>query len=79
MSSPCTNCLRVPESGGRCETCGTKWEPDEHGTLQRHPSFVQKIAQMVTTDPMVPRGYIEVRDGDGKLLSRHKIGGLDAE
>lgn len=34
-NAACPSCMRVPESGGRCDSCGAVWEPDERGTLQR--------------------------------------------
>jgi hypothetical protein len=43
------------------------------------PSFWQQLRDLFTTDPMVPKGYVEVRDGDGKLLSRHRIVTGEAE
>lgn len=31
----CAACMQVPEAGGRCDKCGTNWQPDERGTLQQ--------------------------------------------
>ena len=42
--------------------------------LLSEPSVPSRLRDLATTDPMVPPGYIEVRDSDGKLLSRHRIG-----
>lgn len=37
----------------------------------------KQILELAEVDPMVPKGYIEIRDADGVLLSRHKIEDAD--
>ena len=63
----------TPGTDTPCERCGQFVCSCTAG-----PSFWSRLvdAGLVTTDQMVPKGYIEVRDGDGKLLSRHpfKVG-----
>lgn len=36
--------------------------------------LLRRLADEAVADSMVPKGYIEVRDGDGKLLRRQWIG-----
>lgn len=37
------------------------------------PSFLRQLVGEAVLDPMVPKGHIEIHDGDGRLLRRQRI------